>query len=217
LILPFEKATIPFTLKSEGGDVLSEMRRKIFIRRAALKFMAALLLFAQADFYAMPAPRPTPAQPNIGINGFLSQDKVQRGRTVQAAVVMDIPGGYHVNSNRPLNKFSVPTVLKVEGPGGIRVSPVSYPRSQVRKFSFSEDKVAVYEGRVVLRFNVMVPVNRQTGVTELRVRLKYQSCTDEVCFPPVTREINLPVTVIGAGESARSINGQLFGGGRRKG
>jgi Disulphide bond corrector protein DsbC len=197
------------------------MRRKIFTRRAALALLAALqLLFVPANFYSTPvaaAPRLNTVQPNIRINGFLSLDKVQRGRTAQAAVVMDIPHGYHVNSNRPLNKFSVPTSLKIDGPGGIRISPVSYPRGQVRKFSFSEDSVAVFEGRAVLRFNVSVPANYRTGVTQLRVRLRFQSCTDEVCFPPATREINLPLTVIGADETSRSINRQIFGGGRRRG
>lgn len=191
------------------------MRRKIFTRRAALSFLAAALLFVPANFYAKPTARLLAAQPNISINGFLSLDKVPRGRTVQAAVVIEIPHGYHVNSNRPGNKFSVATVLKIEAPGGVRVGPVSYPRAQVRKFSFSEDQIAVYEGRAVLRFNITVPARFQPGVTQLRARLKYQSCTDEVCFPPATREINLPITVVGANESSRSINGQIFGGRRR--
>jgi DsbC/DsbD-like thiol-disulfide interchange protein len=193
------------------------MRNRNFRRRAAQACLAALLLFVPLSFQAAPVARLlSSVQPNIGINGFLSLDKVQRGRTVQAAIVMEIPQDYHVNSNRPLGKFSIPTVLKVEAPGGFRVSPVSYPRSLVRKFSFSDERLSVYEGRAVLRFNITVPANYQVGVAELRARLKYQSCTDEVCFPPVTREINLPVTVIGANESSKAINGQLFGG-RRKG
>lgn len=195
------------------------MRRKIFTQSAALAFLAAMLLFVPADFYATSASRIAPfsAQPNIGINGFLSVDKAQRGRTVQAAVVMEIPAGYHVNSNRPGSKFSIPTALRIEAPGGVRIGPVSYPRSQLRKFSFSEERISVYEGRAVLRFNITIPANYQTGVTQLRARLKYQSCTDEVCFPPVTRDINLPLTVINANESSSRINGHLFGGGRRKG
>lgn len=176
-----------------------------------------MLLFVSANFYATVPARLRAVQPNIGIGGFFSLDRVQQGRTVQAAIVMNIPNGYHVNSSRPLSKFSIPTVLKIDAPGGIRVGPVSYPRAQVRKFSFSEDKIAVYEGRAVLRFNVTVPASYQTGVAQLRARLRYQSCTDEVCFQPTTREINLPVTVVGANESSRSINGQIFGGGRRKG
>jgi hypothetical protein len=49
-------------------------------------------------------------------------------------------------------------------------------------------------------------------VTELRARLKYQSCNDEACFPPATREIKLPIAVVGANESVKRINGRIFGG-----
>jgi DsbC/DsbD-like thiol-disulfide interchange protein len=150
-------------------------------------------------------------QPNITVNGFFSTDKAQRGRMVQAAVVMEIPRDFHVNGNRPLGKYAVPTTLKVEASGGIRVSPVVYPRATVRKFSFSEERLAVYEGRVVMRFNVTVPSSFQEGVTQLRVRLRYQSCSDEVCFPPQTRDITMPIAVVSANDPVKRINGNIFG------
>jgi DsbC/DsbD-like thiol-disulfide interchange protein len=178
------------------------------------------LLLVPVNFYATTtAITPTPtarAQADIGLNGFFATDKAQRGRTVQAAIVVDIPGGYHVNSNRPLGKYAIPTVLKIEAPGGVRISAVSYPRANVRRFSFSNEQLAVYEGRAVLRFNVTIPANFDEGVTELRARLKYQSCTDDTCFPPETREVKMPIAIVGANESVKRINGQIFGG-RRKG
>lgn len=208
--------TIIRTIKfAEQTRVVFEMRLKNFTRRAATSLLATMLVFVPANFYATTVARLQPVQPNIGINGFLALDKVQRGRTVQAAVVMSIPSGYHVNSNSPGNKFSIATVLKIDAPGSLRVGAVSYPRAQLRKFSFSEDRIAVYEGRAVLRFNITVPASYQIGVAQLRLRLKYQSCTDEVCFPPATRDITLPVTIIGANEASKNINGQIFGGRKR--
>ena len=63
----------------------------------------------------VPGMRSAPApEPNIGVNGYYANDKAQRGRTIQAAIVMEIPSGYHVNSNRPLNKYSIPTALKIK-------------------------------------------------------------------------------------------------------
>lgn len=154
-----------------------------------------------------------PLQPSIEVNGFFSADKAQRGRKVEAAVVLDIPPGFHVNSNRPLGKYAVPTTLRVEAPNGFRVGPVSFPRAVVRRFSFSKDtkeQLAVYEGKAVMRFNFWVPANQQTGTIELRARLRYQGCNDEVCFPPVTREINLPILVVDANDQVKRINSQLF-------
>ncbi|HEV2802328.1 MAG TPA: protein-disulfide reductase DsbD domain-containing protein [Pyrinomonadaceae bacterium] len=157
-----------------------------------------------------PAPIATAVQgANIGVNGFFSADKAQRGRSVRAAIVLDIPRGFHVNSNRAA-KFSIPTVVKIDAPKGLRVGPVSYPRAVVRRLSFSKEALSLYEGRAVMRFNVSVPANYQTGLTELRARVTYQSCNDEVCFPPTTREVKLGINVVGANESVRRINGQYF-------
>jgi hypothetical protein len=159
----------------------------------------------------LPSPQ---SAPNIGVNGYASTDKVQRGRIVQVAVVMDIPHGYHVNSNRPLESFLKATQLKVEAPGGVRTGQVAYPRALLRKFSFSNDKLSVYEGRAVLRFNVTVPANFGSGSLELKAKLNYQSCSDALCFPPQSREVKLQIPVVGATESVKRINSEYFGRGR---
>ena len=191
------------------------MRRKLFTRRLSLLIITALFI-VPANFTA--SPTPPSLQPNIGVNGFFAADKAQRGRTVQAAVVMDIPEGFHVNSNKPLGKYAIATVLKVEAPGGIKVGPVVYPRSTLRSFSFSQERLAVYEGRAVMRFNVIIPAGFEPGVIELRASVRYQSCSNDVCFQPATRNVTMPIAVVGANESVKRINSQFFGGagGRRR-
>ena len=148
--------------------------------------------------------------PNISVNGYLSTDKAQRGKIIQAAVVMEIPSGYHVNSNRPLEKFLVATQLTVESPKGVRVGAVSFPRAQLRTFQFSKDKLSVYEGRAVLRFSVTVPANFSANSLELKGKLRYQSCSDSLCFPPQTREVKLEAPVVGTNKSVKKVNGQIF-------
>lgn len=186
------------------------MRRKALIRSTALFLLASVLLIVPADFYAAP-------QPNIGVNGFFAVDKAQRGRTILAAVVLDIPAGYHVNSSRPLSKFAIPTTLRVESQDGIKIGIISYPRATVRHFSFSKDQLAVYEGKAVMRFSITIPANHEIGITELRAHVKFQSCNDEMCFPPQTRELTLPIAVVDTKDSVSRINAGIFGGsgGRR--
>lgn len=149
--------------------------------------------------------------PNISVNGYASTDKVQRGRIVQVAVVMDIPKGYHVNSNRPLESFLKATQLKVDAPSGARAGAVAYPRALLRSFSFSKDKLSVYEGRVILRFNVTVPANFGSGSMQLKAKLNYQSCSEALCFPPQSREVKVEIPVVGANEAVKRINGEYFG------
>ncbi|HEX8161593.1 MAG TPA: protein-disulfide reductase DsbD N-terminal domain-containing protein [Pyrinomonadaceae bacterium] len=185
------------------------MIRNNFPRRAILSLAPALLLLCAAAGAAR-------AQaPNIDMNGFYAANKAQQGRPVQAAIVLDVPAGYHVNANKVGNKFSIPTTVKIDAPEGARVGPVSYPRGAVRTLKFSKDPLALYEGRAILRFTATFPAGFKTGETELRARVRYQACNDEVCYPPVTREITMPIAVVAPTEQVRPINRQFFGGARK--
>ena len=209
------------------------MKRKVFTHSAILLPLATIMLAQTPTSFsketnpttraAMPRAASVIATPaavefmqssNIGVNGFYSVNKAQRGRTIQAAIVLDIPNGYHVNANKPLGKYAVPTTIKIEAPRGIRVSAISFPRAVVRRPKFSQgEPLAFYEGRAVLRFNVTVPANYEQGVTELRAKVRFQSCTDEVCYPPATRDLALSIGIVGANDSVQRINGEIFGGG----
>ena len=94
------------------------MKQLILKRTLMGLFLTGVVLNLPAALYGRTAPQ---SAPNIGVNGYASTDKVQRGRVVQVAVVMDIPHGYHVNSNRPLESFLKATQLKVDAPSGVRV------------------------------------------------------------------------------------------------
>jgi DsbC/DsbD-like thiol-disulfide interchange protein len=133
--------------------------------------------------------------PKITLKLSLTTAQVQRGRSVRATLVLDIPPGYHVNAHDPVSRFALPTKIEVEAPSGMRIGSISYPRAIVRRFSFSEDRLGVYENRAVIRFNIMIPPNQETGKSEIKARLSYQSCSDEVCFPPVKREISVSLNV----------------------
>lgn len=187
----------------------SAMKSKPSIHYATLFLFAAIILAVPAHYAATGSS--ASVQPNIGVNGLFSMDKAQRGRTAQAAVVLDIPQGFHVNANKPLGKYAVPTVLRVEAPGGVKIGPVSYPRSSMHRVG--DDQLAVYDGRAVMRFNVTVPANYESGSAELRARIRFQSCNDEVCFPPVTREVTMQIDVVNANEAVKRVNGEVFGGG----
>ena len=179
---------------------------KIKLLAQPFAILIGILFSLPSGFQAAPVP-----EPNIGVNGYFSFDKAQRGRAIQAAIVIDIPSGFHVNSNRPLEKYLIATQLKIEAPSGIRVGPVSYPRASLRTFKFSKNRLSVYEGRAILRFNVTLPANYQGGEAVLKARLRFQSCNDEVCFPPKNHDADMSIGVVGANERVQRVNGWVFG------
>jgi len=158
------------------------------INRSKLLATFFVLIAFSATLYAQSAA-------DVNVNGSLKPDKIKKGRVVNAVVVMDIPSGLHVQSNRPLDKFLVATKLDVETPSGMRVGPVAYPRALMRKLKFSKGNVAVYEGHAMIRFNVTVPANYNGSSGEIKGKLRFQACNDESCFPPVTREVKMWLNV----------------------
>jgi thiol:disulfide interchange protein DsbD len=152
--------------------------------------MAALLI--PATLYSTPLPQ---SSNDVKVSGSIAPDKIKKGRTVRANVVMEIPQGLHVQSSKPLDKFLIATKLDVETPAGMRVGVITYPRALMRSLKFSKNKVAVYEGRTTIRFPVTVPANYSGGSGEIKGKLRFQACNDESCFPPVTREVKMWLNV----------------------
>ena len=184
-------------------------------RRAIFFVLAAIIMAAPANQTATAttiAALGAAAQPNISINSYYSMTKAQRGRTLQAAVVIDIPDGYHVNSNRPSAKYLIPTSLKFDPRDGVKVGSVRFPRASLRNFSFSDQKLSVFEGRAAMRFSVTIPANFPHSKMELKAKVRYQSCNEKECFAPATRDVSLWIDVVNANEAAKRTNGNIFGG-----
>ena len=86
------------------------------MKSIASVFLLLVLGITPQSFATAVNPHVASPEPKIEVKGYYSNDKVQRGRVVRAAIVMEIPGGYHVNANRPLGKYAIPTTVKIEAP-----------------------------------------------------------------------------------------------------
>ena len=147
----------------------------------------------------------------VKATALLSADKLKQGGSVQAAVVLDINKGYHINSNRPLDKFLIPVALKLEPLAGTSASAVLYPRAIMRKFPFSKTPMSVFEGRAVLRFTIRALPALAVGKWTLHAKLTVQACNDQACLPHKTVDVGIPIEVVAATTQVNNINGEVFG------
>lgn len=129
------------------------------------------------------------------VSGSIAKGTVERGDSARGTIVINIPGGLHVNSNRPSSEYAIPTVVTVRGGAGVRVGRVTYPRGRNRRFQFSETPINVYEGRVSFPFTVTVPAGFRGNTIRVTATVRYQACTDEVCYPPRTKNVVLTARV----------------------
>jgi thioredoxin:protein disulfide reductase len=121
--------------------------------------------------------------------------KVKRGGSVQISVVIKVDDGYHINSNRPSEKYLIPTALKIERTAGLTTTPVIYPKAKLQRFEFSKTPLSVFEGKVVLKLTARAPGSTAPGSQTLKAKLTVQACNNELCLRPEPVHVSIPIQV----------------------
>lgn len=156
------------------------MRRLLLL--ASFLFTAAA--FAQLSFGG--GASTIPQHDLVKLTGVVNQ---RNATLVHGVVTATIESGWHVNSNKPLDDFVIPTALSFDGTDLIAAE---YPPHTVRSFAFSgAQKLAVYEGTIRIPFTATL----RTG-DSIRGKLHYQACNDNVCLPPRDVEVTIDANVV---------------------
>lgn len=154
---------------------------------------AGLLLGVLAALLSAAAAAQVP--PRVSFEGSVV-DYAVGARQARLSFVTALPDGYHVNSDAPLEEFLKPTRLLLETPDGVSVVAIRYPKALMFKTRFSEQPLSVYEQHFEIGATLDLP-GLEPGDYPIEAMLKYQACSERICYPPTTRstQIVLPVRV----------------------
>ncbi|MDQ2977231.1 MAG: protein-disulfide reductase DsbD N-terminal domain-containing protein [Acidobacteriota bacterium] len=117
------------------------------------------------------------------------------GGSGEATVRLTIQSGYHVNANPPTYSYLKATELEIAPGDGISVGQAKYPAALNKKFLFAEKPLAVYEGETDLKVTIRADKSAKPGERSLSAKLRVQACDDQVCYPPGTLNLSIPVNV----------------------
>ncbi len=137
-------------------------------------------------------------------------DRLVAGTSFRLVVVADVRQGWHVNSHTPNEDFLIPTQVSLTTAPGLTFSAPKYPAHRETKFAFSEKPLAVYEGRVLFRFDGTVDASAAPGPRTLRATVEFQPCNEEQCLPPAEAKATLEVEIAPTGTAAVAANADLF-------
>lgn len=160
-----------------------------------MKFGKVLFLFAL--FVGLSAPAMAQSSSSVvKVRPGASSYTVKQGTPARLEVVLDIDGGYHINSNRPNDSNLVATALKLDKMPGLTLTPVLYPKAKMQKFEFSEKPLSVFEGNTVLRFTARALPALPAGSHTLKGKLTIQACNNQLCLRPQTVDVSVPIEVV---------------------
>jgi hypothetical protein len=146
----------------------------------------------------------------VAPSAYVSLDPAGRGSSAQIAVVMKIRPGFHVNAREKSAEYLIATDLKSNLPAGFSAGEVAYPKGQLEKFVFSKTPLNVYQDTVILKMPLKVLATAPTGEQHIPLKLRYQACSQEICLPPVTLDVDAIVNVAASASASKPAHSELF-------
>lgn len=121
--------------------------------------------------------------------------EIVAGASTDAVVHLKIDQGYHINANPATYPYLIATQLDVPKVDGISAAGIKYPPPLNKKFSFADGPLAVYEGDAEIKVAFVADKTTKRGQTSIPGKLRIQACDDQVCYPPGTIDVWIPVAV----------------------
>ena len=180
------------------------------MKLAAVIASAALLLIVLA---ALPSAHPQipSGREVVAPTAYVSLEPVARGASFQLAVVLKIRNGFHINARKPSAEYLIPTDLRANLPAGFKsAGEIAYPKGDLHTFAFTKTPLNVYEDKVILRIPLIAQPDAPLGAQKIPLKLRYQACSQEVCLPPVTLDVDAPLTVAANAANSRPAHPELF-------
>ena len=133
------------------------------------------------------------AHGNVRISAHIDANANVGADTIALVVELKIQPGWHINGHEPLSEELVPTTLEADGESSAwSLVDVSYPRPITKTMGFQSEPLALYEGTV--RLTARFKQDESTPDSPpLRIKLRLQTCDDEICLPPETVVLQVSV------------------------
>jgi thiol:disulfide interchange protein DsbD len=143
------------------------------------------------------------AESVVSINVVPPEGGLKAGQPGVLTLELDIQKPYHINSDKPAESFLIPTTVKFTEQSGLVFGNVVFPPAPLKKLPISENAMSVYEGLV--RITAEVTASQELVGKEVPIQgtVRYQSCNDNTCLPPVRASFKATVPVA-AGNGVQS-------------
>ncbi len=125
----------------------------------------------------------------FSINKIIKKDSV-----IDLKLLAEIKKGWHINSNKPLDPNLVPTVISLDT-SFFKIIEIKYPQPYIKKLSFSENELALYENEAVIKIRILIDKNYKLKNLNVNGKIQYQPCNDQTCFFPLIKKFSVDLII----------------------
>ena len=148
------------------------------------------------------------AQDPVHWSAEIDEESLAPGSKITVAVRATIDAGWYIYSITQGEGGPVPSKITLGAEQPFTLAGDVEGTKPVVKFDQNfQMQVEVHEGKVSYTVPVLVSAEAGSDVREIRVRARYQACTNRVCLPAQTEKISLPVRIGSKSKLARKKKG----------
>ncbi len=141
----------------------------------------------------------------VVVSSVFSMTSAKAGKSYQAALIVDISPGWHINSVTPYETWLIAAKIEFDTLDGIIPHSIKYPKPEDE--ILLDEKFSVYSGKTIIPFEISFSENFANGEYILPIKFNFQPCNNKECRAPETKTTNLKLIVEEEGAKA---NEQIF-------
>jgi len=122
------------------------------------------------------------------------------GSSAELILSVDIREGWHINSHRVPDEYSVPTRISLAEDSPFILQDIAYPEGKMLRTEWG-GRMSLYEGTIRIPLRLRAKEDIPPGEGKLRLTLSYQGCNDVTCLAPAQETLSIPVSIRVAGEN----------------
>ena len=134
-------------------------------------------------------------RPVIQVTAAPAEVEAKAGETIALRLSVRLPPDVHVQSDKPRDPSVIPTALTLTPPAGITIEKIVYPPAADLVQTGRAEALSVFGGTLTIEARLAVPKTEPSGERQVAATLRYQACTESVCFPPARATVQWTLTV----------------------
>jgi len=143
-------------------------------------------------------------EPIVSVDVVPLADPLKPGRSYPLILEISIRSPYHINADRPTEDYLIGTTIDFKSAPGATFGRLVFPPAEMKRFSFSEKPLAVFEGKILVKFELVLAPDFRGDEVAVEGTVGYQACDDQSCLAPDGAAFHRTVRVEGTSKPAIS-------------
>ena len=131
----------------------------------------------------------------VKVRAIAPEEPALAGGETALTIELEITRPYHINSNRPLQDYLIPTSVEFDPAPDLNFDEAVFPEAKIKKLPVSDTPMSVYERTIKIAATLRLAEDFFLKEVIVRGRVRSQACDNNSCLPPVWTPFSVLVPV----------------------